>query len=338
MATPINNTLDIPKPTPGLITQAQNPIMGGNQYLTPETSAAGQLKGLVSQNSPYLQSAANYAQERMSGRGLVNSSISAGAGTRAAIDAATPLAQSDASMAGVLRQQQQNAENQLKRDTIQNTYDLNKQKSAQEADIAKQKSAQEADIAKQNTSIAADIAKQKSAQEADIAKQKLVNDANLAREQLVQDASMNRLNVTNKNAIDKALLNADNLTTRDFNTTYGNMSQQLTQELARIDGYNMDDGQKAQAKNDLIKSFNGNVANLIATTNASLSGFQLNWDSETSKVAGGTPITRDTYTGNPLVGQQSILTPQQRKDYERRDTNPALRKLTEQEYLDFINQ
>lgn len=58
--------------------------------------ASNQLNKLLQADSPYLQQAKSRALQLMNERGLVNSSLAAGAGTSAAIDAALPIAQSDA--------------------------------------------------------------------------------------------------------------------------------------------------------------------------------------------------------------------------------------------------
>lgn len=60
-------------------------------------TVSGQLQTLRSQDSPYLAQAKQGAMEIGNSRGLLNSSITAGAGESAAINAALPIAQQDAS-------------------------------------------------------------------------------------------------------------------------------------------------------------------------------------------------------------------------------------------------
>ena len=60
---------------------------------------SGRLSGLLSENSPYLEQARSRARRTANRRGLMNSSIAAGAGEEAAIAAALPIAQADASIA-----------------------------------------------------------------------------------------------------------------------------------------------------------------------------------------------------------------------------------------------
>lgn len=81
--------------------------------ITPEETVSGQLNTLLAEDSVYLQSARNYALEEANQRGLLNSSIAVGAGERAAIDAAAPIAAQDASTYAASGLSAQNANQQL---------------------------------------------------------------------------------------------------------------------------------------------------------------------------------------------------------------------------------
>ena len=59
-------------------------------------TVAGQMRGLLAENSPYLQVARTGALQTAASRGLLNSSMAAGAGEEAAIKQALPIAQQDA--------------------------------------------------------------------------------------------------------------------------------------------------------------------------------------------------------------------------------------------------
>jgi len=59
-------------------------------------TAAGQLNTILAKDSPLMQRARTQALQDMNKRGLINSSMSAGAGVAAMIDRATPIAQQDA--------------------------------------------------------------------------------------------------------------------------------------------------------------------------------------------------------------------------------------------------
>ena len=72
------------------------PGVGEGQALP---GVSGRLKGLLSEDSPYIDRARTSARQAANRRGLMNSSIAAGAGEAAAIDAALPIAQADAGIA-----------------------------------------------------------------------------------------------------------------------------------------------------------------------------------------------------------------------------------------------
>ena len=71
----------------------------------------GQLNGLLNSDSPYIQLARQQAAEQSNSRGLLNSSLAATAGERAAIESAMPIAQQDAQTYFSQANLNQNAEN-----------------------------------------------------------------------------------------------------------------------------------------------------------------------------------------------------------------------------------
>lgn len=81
----------IPEPAPA------GPYQPPAAY-TPGAGATveGRMRGLLSSESPYIRGARQRAREEANRRGLLNSSIAAGAGERAAIESALPIAQQDA--------------------------------------------------------------------------------------------------------------------------------------------------------------------------------------------------------------------------------------------------
>jgi hypothetical protein len=107
MATTVENPFNTQQSTTsGIVNKAIDPATAGNtvaQY-TPETrsvdtktqTVAGQVDSMLAKDSPLLQRARTLATQGMAQRGLVNSSMSQGAGTAAMIDRVTPIAQQDA--------------------------------------------------------------------------------------------------------------------------------------------------------------------------------------------------------------------------------------------------
>jgi hypothetical protein len=96
------------------------PMQGATTY-SPSKDAlvANQLNALLAQDSPYLQSARTRALQYAGGRGLLNSSIAAGAGETAAIDSALPIASQDASSFLTSQRDNAQAQNQFARDANQ---------------------------------------------------------------------------------------------------------------------------------------------------------------------------------------------------------------------------
>lgn len=74
---------------------------------------SSQLNKLLATDSPYLQQARNKAMQTANGRGLVNSSLAAGWGESAAIDAAMPIASADAGAHTTAARDNQSAQNSV---------------------------------------------------------------------------------------------------------------------------------------------------------------------------------------------------------------------------------
>lgn len=80
--------------------------------VNPDTeTTAGQLNKLLTSGNPYIESAKSAASDFSNSRGLLNSSMAATAGEKAAIDSAIPIAQSDAGVYGTAATQNQQAQN-----------------------------------------------------------------------------------------------------------------------------------------------------------------------------------------------------------------------------------
>jgi hypothetical protein len=89
-------------------------IAPGSTYVDPGTyTVAGQLQQLLGEDSPYIAESRRQAVEQAGSRGLLNSSTAAGAGQRAAIESALPIAQQDAETYSKFGLQEQQARNTL---------------------------------------------------------------------------------------------------------------------------------------------------------------------------------------------------------------------------------
>ena len=86
--------------TPGLSNPTGTPTQqfGGtvNSQINPQELTSVNLQQLLQSNSPYIQAAERAGQRTAASRGLLNSSMAAGASRRAAIEAGAPIAESDA--------------------------------------------------------------------------------------------------------------------------------------------------------------------------------------------------------------------------------------------------
>ena len=109
MAGLIQNTIANNQPVYGADTKDFDAT---TRTVNPETeTVAGQLNSLLTSGSPYLERAKAGARETANSRGLLNSSIAAGAGEAAAIDAALPIATADANAYGTAARENQGYEN-----------------------------------------------------------------------------------------------------------------------------------------------------------------------------------------------------------------------------------
>jgi len=120
---------------------------------TETDTVSGQLQNILSADNPYITRARASAASAANKRGLLNSSIAAGAGEGAAIDAALPIATADAGTYSAQRLANQSASN---------VFGL----SAQEGAQAQQLAAQKGEIDKQLEALKAAEARGLSAQEA----------------------------------------------------------------------------------------------------------------------------------------------------------------------------
>jgi hypothetical protein len=124
------------------------------QTVTPNQTVAGQLSNVLDSNSPLLQKAQADALQTANGRGLLNSSMAAGAGTAALIQNALQIAQPDAAtnanaaQLNAQLQTQANTTNANAQNTAnQNTAQMSLQAQATNANNAQQSAMDQYDTA-----------------------------------------------------------------------------------------------------------------------------------------------------------------------------------------------
>lgn len=140
----------------------------------PTDTVAGQLNSILSKGSSYLDRAQAGAMEKANARGLANSSIAAGAGEAAAIDAALPIAKADADAYNLMSRDNQTADNNAMQFTAGERNKASQVNAIQANDMAQigMKADAEKGLISARTAGSKELQEQKSTldQQADIAK------------------------------------------------------------------------------------------------------------------------------------------------------------------------
>lgn len=144
------------KPVEGLSTEFQaaptyTAGAGQTYEVTGNELVANQLNNLISKNNPYLQRARANAMNTANARGLLNSSMAAGSGEAAAIDAALQIAQQDASTYANRGQAREEGiiASQLQKQKDTNTAGLYGVQAGYESILSKQDAGQKSDLQRQ---------------------------------------------------------------------------------------------------------------------------------------------------------------------------------------------
>lgn len=99
-------------PAQAAATQATSTSYTPEAYVPPESAkVATQLKGIIASGSPLMQEARANARLAMNARGIINSTAAIGAGEKAVIDSALPIATSDAATEATAAQNTTTAKN-----------------------------------------------------------------------------------------------------------------------------------------------------------------------------------------------------------------------------------
>ena len=162
-------------------------------------TVAGQLENLTADNSTYIRQAQTDAKQSANDRGLINSSIAAGAGTEAAIRSALPIAQQDATTYNTNRTNNQNTENDFLKN--RQSANLNMETAAQGSGL---------NIGEANNQSANAITQQN-------------NQSGLNQSEASQRSALNIVEANNQSGLNKseASYNAD------LNTAKANLDSQL---------------------------------------------------------------------------------------------------------------
>jgi len=155
----------------------------GETYVTPSSTVAGQLTSLLDTDSKYIQQARISAAEKAQERGMLNTSLAAGAGEQAAIQSALPIAQQDAQTYATAQGQQQTYEYEVGKS--QSTAIMSAKMVEAEAQIARQQEAYSNAFTSAMTQ--ADYEQQGWLKEVDLAHSKEMLDLTALQEQLLSN-------------------------------------------------------------------------------------------------------------------------------------------------------
>ena len=214
-------------------------------------TVAGQMRGLLAENSPYLQVARTGALQTAAGRGLLNSSIAAGAGEEAAIKQALPIAQQDAqTYADIGKQNAKTISDSLLNLQI---GQLEHQKSLANAKITGALTTQEA--AKQFET------------------QRISESAQLQRLEIAESAQLQRLEIENSM---KAVLQDDQLESAERQQLSQVIGSMGNEALGAVERILRDTNIEANAKQSAIDAVMSNYRANSSTAGA-IFGLNLRW-------------------------------------------------------------
>lgn len=248
--------------------------------ITENETVAGQVKGLLSSGSPLLKAAESNSLRASNQRGLMNSSIAAGEGTKAMIETAAPIAAQDASTYAASGLSAQNANQDLNKtsfDTQMSSYlksqDLynTKETQAQQGDINKTLQAQQGDI---NKTLQAQ-------------KDKATSDLQMALKQIDANLDIEKIASNDRSAFASSVAPI----MQQYQTAYTNIQSQPDSVLSST--------AKASAIADLTAMYRPQLESL-----SNIYGYEVQWES--SSLPAATPVSQytGTYKGYlPVPGQ-----------------------------------
>lgn len=291
-----------------------------NPYnVTPNMTAASQIKDIIASGSPLMQQAEASAKNMMNQRGLINSSQAITAGQSAVIGAATPIAQQDAATYATAGTNTVNAQNAaLAADAAaKNTAGL--QDATQQTSTSQYNAGQENASLAQASGASNQVALQGQQNQAasDLAKQQQASQAALQTQQIgatsalqAQQNAANLQNIQANGAVNVQLANINNTHQTLLQTSQGAATlynQALANLSAIVSNANLSADQKATALNDGVAQLNDALS--VLGTIAGIPGIQSTLDF--TNPGGTTPATPGTTPvgGTPVPGSGSTPVP-----------------------------
>lgn len=274
------------------------------QTYTPQTrevnqateTAAGQVTSLLANDNPLLQRARTLAQQGMAQRGLVNSSMSQGAGVAAMVDRITPIAQQDAQTYGNRALANMEATNEAGQFNVNQNNQLvsqglgiaankdiqvaqqNFQTAQADLDRAFQATQQDKSIKAQTDLQNAQMSFQQAQNQLDRAQQLSISNAQVASNErltLAQiDATAKNLNTSNQAQMEQLKTQISNNQTEAGKNYAATLTLNATNQINAIlaDG-NLDAAAKQGAIDNLIKTTNSSLQWASTFYNTNLPGY-----------------------------------------------------------------
>lgn len=261
--------------------------------VTPDQTVEGRLSGIIAADSPLMQQARTRAMQYANSRGLINSSMAAGAGESAMIDAAMPIAQQDA---GEFNQAMTNTVN------AKNTASQFGANSSNTAELTNAQLGTNVNLANQNAQNAAAGFKASAENAASQENAQLGTNVNLSNQNAQNTASQFGANAANAASQTNAQLGTSaNLANLDAATkvAMANLDSQTKTDLAAIDGNYK---QLLQTNQDAASAYSQTIQNISA----------ISQNSTMSQDAKDRAIADQLGNLNQLLQQQSAVasTPQ----------------------------
>ena len=216
------------------------PFNAEGKWIPEDQSVATKLNGLLADDSKYLKQARHSGVRTANKRGLLNSSMAAGAAETAAISAAAPIASQDASQIAAqnLTYQQGNISKDLQDDqqghslTLQER-DLASRRELQDADLASRSELQETDIANQRFLQGRDLESRSGLLGLELESRERLSENELAsRENLLNTELNSRSDLLNRELNSRADLQTQSLSSQERLQLAGFANQRALQEMS----------------------------------------------------------------------------------------------------------
>jgi hypothetical protein len=203
----------------------ENPVKPVTNKVNQETDTVqGQLKGLTSGSSAFVNLQENEAARQSNSRGLINSTIAKGEGREAAINSAIPIATPDAKTFSDTRTNNQNTENRFL-ENRQNT-NLNMETDKNKSGLVRGEMALKSNLNNQENSLLNELSMKRDNNASSLSQ---AEQASLKELEMKRDAAQSGLNISEQNN-QSGLTTEENRVLTELSIKRDNNASSLTQE------------------------------------------------------------------------------------------------------------